>query len=85
MPVTIGLMGFGRIGRNLFRILYDRRDIRIGVISDIADHEALAYLLRYDTILGRFPDMVLYEKSARGARGCEACHDLKTIKGGESG
>jgi len=51
-------MGFGRIGRNLFRILYDRDDIRIAAISDIADHKSLEYLLRFDTILGRFPDEV---------------------------
>ncbi len=60
MPVTIGLMGFGRIGRNLFRLLSRSDDIRIAAISDIADHEALTYLLRYDTILGRFPDEVTY-------------------------
>ena len=40
MPITIGLMGFGRIGRNLFRILSRSDDIRIGAISDIADPEA---------------------------------------------
>jgi len=61
VTVTIGLMGFGRIGRNLFRILYDRSDVRIGVISDIADPEALTYLLRFDTLLGRFPDLVSYK------------------------
>lgn len=66
MPITIGLMGFGRIGRNLFRMLHDRSDVRIGVISDIADHEALTYLLRYDTILGRFPHMVKYDKTEPG-------------------
>ncbi len=57
-PVRIGLMGFGRIGRNLFRILYDRDDIRIAAISDIADPRSLEYLLRFDTIMGRFPDEV---------------------------
>ncbi|MBW2412650.1 MAG: type I glyceraldehyde-3-phosphate dehydrogenase, partial [Deltaproteobacteria bacterium] len=57
-PTRVGLMGFGRIGRNLFRILYKRGDIRIGAISDIADHKALEYLLRFDTILGPFPDEV---------------------------
>ena len=55
-PVRIGLMGFGRIGRNIFRILYKSDDLRIEAISDIADHQALGYLLRFDTILGRFPD-----------------------------
>ena len=56
--VGIGLMGFGRIGRNLFRILYQSQDIRLRAISDIADHKALEYLLRFDTILGQFPDEV---------------------------
>lgn len=59
MSITrIGLMGFGRIGRNLFRILYQNEDIRFGAISDIADHQALEYLLRFDTIMGPFPDVV---------------------------
>ena len=58
MVTTIGLMGFGRIGRNLFRILYQSEDIKLAAISDIADHKALEYLLRFDTILGPFPDEV---------------------------
>lgn len=55
MAIRIGLMGFGRIGRNLFRILYNREDIQVVAISDIADHKGLEYLLKYDTIMGRFP------------------------------
>jgi len=51
-------MGFGRIGRNIFRILYKRDDVEVVAISDIADHKGLEYLLRYDTIMGRFPDEV---------------------------
>ncbi len=56
--ISVGLFGFGRIGRNLFRILYPREDVRIAAIADPADPEALAYLLRFDTVLGRFPDLV---------------------------
>jgi len=56
--LRIGLMGFGRIGRNIFRILYTDRDLRIAAISDTADHMGLEYLLRFDTIHGRFPDAV---------------------------
>jgi glyceraldehyde 3-phosphate dehydrogenase len=56
MPTRIGLMGLGRVGRNIFRILFDSEDPRIEAISDVADHAGLAYLLRFDTILGRFPD-----------------------------
>jgi glyceraldehyde 3-phosphate dehydrogenase len=55
MAVKIGLMGLGRIGRNIFRILHDQEDLVIAAVSDPADHAALAYLLRFDTILGRFP------------------------------
>jgi glyceraldehyde 3-phosphate dehydrogenase len=51
-------VGFGRIGRNLFRILYKRNDITIGAITDLADPASLQYLLRFDTVLGRFPDEV---------------------------
>jgi glyceraldehyde 3-phosphate dehydrogenase len=63
MATTIGLMGFGRIGRNLFRILYQNKDIKIAAISDIADHKALEYLLRFDTILGPFPDEVSIQEN----------------------
>jgi len=58
MATTLGLLGVGRIGRNLFRILYQSEDIKLAAISDIADHKALEYLLRFDTILGPFPDEV---------------------------
>ena len=54
----IALMGFGRLGRNIFRILMEREDFTLAAISDIADHGGLEYLLRYDTILGRFPHEV---------------------------
>lgn len=57
-PIRIGLMGFGRIGRSLFRIIYDRPDIEVAAIRDVAEPEALEYLLRFDTIFGRFPDEV---------------------------
>ena len=55
-PLRVGLAGFGRIGRNLFRILYKSEDIQIAAISDIADHGALEYLIRFDTIFGPFPE-----------------------------
>lgn len=53
-------MGFGRIGRNVFRLLHDRDDLEIVAINDIADPNALTYLLKYDSIYGRFPDEVTY-------------------------
>jgi glyceraldehyde 3-phosphate dehydrogenase len=53
---TIGIMGLGRIGRNLFRLLYRREDVRIGAVCDVADPASVEYLLRYDTLSGRFPE-----------------------------
>ncbi len=58
MTTTVGLVGFGRIGKNLFRLLYNRDDIRVGAITDLDDPAGLEYLLRFDTVLGRFPDLV---------------------------
>ena len=69
MPVRIGLMGFGRIGRNIFRILYKRDDPRVVAISDTAEHRALEYLLRFDTVLGRFPDEVSIKEGHLYCRG----------------
>ncbi len=56
----VGLMGFGRIGRNVMRLLHDRSDLEIVAISDVADPEALTYLLKYDSLYGRFPAPVSY-------------------------
>ncbi len=56
----IGLMGFGRIGRNVFRLLHNRDSLNVVAINDIADPEALTYLLKYDSIYGRFPAEVSY-------------------------
>lgn len=59
----IGLMGFGRIGRNLFRQLVDHPSLEIVAIADIADPEALAYLLKYDSIYGRFPKPIELDRT----------------------
>lgn len=56
----LGLMGFGRIGRNVFRLLHGRDDLQIAAIHDIADPEGLTYLLKYDSMYGRFPGKVEY-------------------------
>ena len=61
MSVRMGIMGFGRIGKNIFRQAYKREDIEIVAISDLGTPESMAYLLEYDTIYGRFPDAVELE------------------------
>jgi glyceraldehyde 3-phosphate dehydrogenase len=54
MAIAIGINGFGRIGRGVFRIASKRKDMRVVAINDLYDNEQLAYLLRYDTVMGRF-------------------------------
>ncbi|MBT8216156.1 MAG: type I glyceraldehyde-3-phosphate dehydrogenase [Acidimicrobiia bacterium] len=54
----VGLMGFGRIGRNVFRLLTADDSVEVAAIADVADPEALTYLLKYDSIYGRFPKPV---------------------------
>ena len=51
----VGLVGMGRMGRNVFRLLRDSADLRLEAVSDAAAPATLAYLLRFDTLLGRFP------------------------------
>ena len=53
--MRVGINGFGRIGRSVFRVLNNRDDIEVVAINDIFDKEALTYLLKYDTVMGRFP------------------------------
>jgi glyceraldehyde 3-phosphate dehydrogenase len=56
----VGINGFGRIGRNLFRAAYESgADLDIVAVNDITDVATLAHLLKYDSILGRFPGEVL--------------------------
>ncbi len=57
-PLRIGLMGFGRIGRNVFRQLHDNESVEVAAIIDTTPPESLTYLLKYDSIYGRFPHPV---------------------------
>ena len=59
--MKIAINGFGRIGRSVFRILNNREGVDIVAINDIFDKGALTYLLKYDTVMGRFPDEVQLE------------------------
>jgi len=52
--MRVAINGFGRIGRTLLRILSDRPDIDVAAINDIADNAGLAYLFKYDTVMGTF-------------------------------
>ena len=58
MSVKVGINGFGRIGRNVFRAAHGRRDLEITAVNDITDPSTLAHLLKYDSILGNYPGKV---------------------------
>ena len=59
--MKVAINGFGRIGRSVFRILDSKEDVNIVAINDIFDKGALTYLLKYDTVMGRFPGEVTLE------------------------
>src|SRR6187551_1065304 len=56
MAVKVGINGFGRISRNLFRAAYAAdSDLEFVAVNDLIDAEMIAHLLKYDSVLGRFP------------------------------
>lgn len=67
MPVNIAINGFGRIGRNIVRALYENAlhdQFKLVVINELAAPEGIAHLLKYDTTHGRFPFAVELEQDA---------------------
>ena len=60
MKIKIGINGFGRIGRLAFRAGLERDDIEFVGINDLLTPDYMAYMLRYDTIHGRFPGEISY-------------------------
>ena len=60
MTIKVGINGFGRIGRQAYKVIYEqyREHLKVEAINDLAGVEANAHLLRYDTIYGRFPGHV---------------------------
>jgi glyceraldehyde 3-phosphate dehydrogenase len=64
MSVRVGINGFGRIGRNVFRAAAGNDDIEIVAVNDITDTGTLAYLLQYDSVFGRYPGEVAADGDA---------------------
>ena len=58
--MKVGINGFGRIGRQVFRILHGR-GVEVALINDLTDNRTLAHLLKYDSIYHRFPGEVGYD------------------------
>lgn len=63
MAIKIGINGFGRIGRLVFRAAMQRNDIEVVGINDLFDAEYLAYMLKYDSVHGQFKGTISVEGS----------------------
>ncbi|MGI5952541.1 MAG: type I glyceraldehyde-3-phosphate dehydrogenase [Brooklawnia sp.] len=76
MTVKVGINGFGRIGRNFYRAAKELgADIEIVAANDLTDNKTLATLLKYDSVLGRFPGEVTYDEDSITADG----HKIKVL------
>ena len=67
MPIKVGINGYGRIGRNILRALYESKrngEIQIVAINDLGDAQTNAHLTRYDTAHGKFPGEVIVDGDA---------------------
>ena len=74
--VKVGVNGFGRIGRNLFRAAHEAgSELEFVAVNDITDAATLAHLLKYDSILGRFPGRVEARDDAIAVDG----HEIKVL------
>ncbi len=71
MAIKVGINGFGRIGRNVYRVIAEREGIDVLAINDLADARTLSILLKYDSVHGRFKGDV------------EAKDDVLVVKGKE--
>ncbi len=64
MNLKIGINGFGRIGRNIFRASYQDPNIEIVAVNDITDAKTLAHLLKYDSVLGVLDANITFSEDA---------------------
>lgn len=62
--IKVGINGFGRIGRTLFRLLLNHPYIQVVAINDLADARTLSHLVKYDSIHGVLPHKTTYKKDA---------------------
>lgn len=61
--IRVAINGFGRIGRRVFRLLQDHKNIEIVVINDLADNKTLGHLLKYDSVHGIFNGSVSHNEN----------------------
>ncbi|MEK7369757.1 MAG: type I glyceraldehyde-3-phosphate dehydrogenase [Planctomycetota bacterium] len=76
MAIRVGINGFGRIGRIVFRAMAQRPSIEVVAVNDLADSKALAFLLKYDSVHRRFPGTVDAKGNAISVNG----KDVKLVQ-----
>src|SRR5262245_25139078 len=69
MAIKVGINGFGRIGRNVYRAAQGDKDIEIVAVNDITDPKTLAHLLKHDSVLGNLKSEVTYTEDSIKADG----------------
>src|SRR5919197_2697031 len=76
MAVRVGINGFGRIGRNVFRAAHESdADVEIVAVNDITDAGTLGHLLKYDSVFGPFPGEITVTDGALSIDG----HEVKVL------
>jgi glyceraldehyde 3-phosphate dehydrogenase len=73
MSIRVGINGFGRIGRNVLRAGWKRKDLEFIAVNDLTDAKTLAHLLKYDSVHGKFEAQI-------GAKGDMILIDGKEVK-----
>jgi glyceraldehyde 3-phosphate dehydrogenase len=71
MAIKVGINGFGRIGRNVFRVIAEREGIDVLAINDLTDARTLSILLKYDSVHGRFKGDIEEKDNALVVKGKE--------------
>jgi len=71
MAVKVGINGFGRIGRNIFRTALSDPDIEFVAVNDLTNTKTLAHLLKYDSVLGNLDHQISATENAISVEGKE--------------
>ncbi len=71
MAIKVGINGFGRIGRNVFRVITEREGIDVVAVNDLADARTLSLLLKYDSVHGKFDGDIEVKEDAIVVKGKE--------------
>ncbi len=76
MSVRVAVNGLGRIGRSILKLVMDQSELELVAVNDLVDAENLAYLLRFDTVYGRYPETVAIDRGDLVVAG----RKLRTLK-----